>query len=87
MVWNKRMSYIHCFSHLIYNLLLEHYKKTWRAELNGVHQLLVYADDVNLLGENTGATKRNKEALLFTRKEVGLEVNREYRHMSQDCRA
>jgi hypothetical protein len=46
-------------------------------KLNGTHQLLVYADDdVNLLGDNIDAIKKNIETF-DTSKEVGLEVNTE----------
>jgi hypothetical protein len=42
-------------------------------KLNGTHQLLVYADDVNILGRSVHAIKKNTEALVVTSKEIGLE--------------
>jgi hypothetical protein len=46
-------------------------------KLNGTHQLLVYADDVNLLGGNIRVDniKKNIETLIDASKEVGLKVN------------
>jgi hypothetical protein len=46
-------------------------------KLNGTHQLLVYADDVNLLGCNVDAIRKNIETVIDTSKEVGLEANAE----------
>jgi hypothetical protein len=45
--------------------------------LNGTHQLLAYADDVSIVGENIDTTQKNTKALLDASKEVGLEVNLE----------
>jgi sorting nexin-29 len=44
-------------------------------KLNGTHQLLAYADNVNLLGDNIDATKKNTETLIDASKEVGQEIN------------
>jgi hypothetical protein len=39
-------------------------------KLNGTHQLLVYADDVNLLGDNIDTIKKHMETLIDASKEV-----------------
>jgi hypothetical protein len=44
-------------------------------KLNGTHHMLDYADDVNLLGDNTDTIKKNTEPFIDASKEVGLEVN------------
>jgi len=59
-------------------------------KLNGTHQLLVYADDVNILGESVHTVKKNAETLLVANKETGLEVNADetkYMVMSRDQNA
>jgi hypothetical protein len=45
------------------------------VRLNRTHNLLAYADDVNLPGDNVDAVKKNTENLIDASKEIGLEVN------------
>jgi len=59
-------------------------------KLNGTHQLMVYADDVNILGGSVHTVKENAEALILASKNIGLEVNADktkYMVMSQDQNA
>jgi hypothetical protein len=44
-------------------------------KLNGTHQLLPYADDVNIFGGRVHTVKVKAETLLVRSKEIGLEVN------------
>ncbi|KAJ4447404.1 hypothetical protein ANN_09411 [Periplaneta americana] len=60
---------------------------TVRLELNGIHQLFVYEDDVNMFGESPQMNMENTEILLEASKAIGLEVNPEttkYKIMSRD---
>jgi hypothetical protein len=46
-------------------------------KLNGTHQLLAYANDVNLLRDNIDTIKKNTETLTAAGQEVDLEINAE----------
>jgi hypothetical protein len=46
-------------------------------KLDGTHQLLACADDVNIVGETIDTIQKNTKAVLDTSKEVGLEVTPE----------
>jgi hypothetical protein len=46
-----------------------------RLRLNETHQLLAYADDENLLGDNIDNITKNTKTLIYASKEVGIKVN------------
>ena len=59
-------------------------------KLNGAHQLLAYANDVNILGGSIHTLKKNAEALVASIREIGLEVSADktkYMVMSHDQKA
>ena len=70
------MFYCHCFL----NFALEYANRRVQViqdglRLNGTHQLLVYADYVNILGGSDNTIKENTETLVVASKQIGLEVN------------
>jgi len=59
-------------------------------KLNGTHQLLAYADDVNILAGSILTLKENAEALVAATREIELEVSADkikYMVMSRDQNA
>jgi len=59
-------------------------------QLNGTHQLLAYADDVNILGGSIHTLKENAEALVAATRKIGLEISADktkYLVMSRDQNA
>ena len=57
-----------------YNIIRIHLKQ-YGLKLNGAHKLLVYADDVNILGGNVQSVERNTETWVDANKESGLQEN------------
>jgi hypothetical protein len=79
---HSQYSETRCFIAIAFNSALEHailkvQQNEERNDMNGTHQLLVYADDVNILGDNINTAKKNKEALLKSSRWDGLVVNTE----------
>jgi hypothetical protein len=69
-------------SSLLFNFALEYAlrkveENQVRLNLNGTHQPLVCADDLNLLEDNINTINKNTETLIDAGKEDGLEVNAE----------
>jgi len=67
-------------SPLLFNFTLEYAIRRVQVnqdglKLNGTHQLLVGAYDVNILGGSIHTIKKKAEALVVATKETGLAVN------------
>jgi biotin operon repressor len=51
-----------------------------------MHDLLAYADDVNLLGDNIDTFKKNTETVINAIREVGVEISPEkIKYMLLSC--
>jgi hypothetical protein len=65
---------------LLFNFAIEYAIKRVQVnqdglKLSGTHQLLVYADDVNILGRSVYTVKEEAEALVVASREIGLEAS------------
>jgi hypothetical protein len=69
------MLYHHCFSTFLSYAIRKVQENQVGLKLNGTYQLLAYADDVNLLGDNINTIKKNTGTSIDASKEVGLEIN------------
>ena len=85
------MLYRHCFSNFALEYAISRVQVNQDGlKLNGTHQLLVYVDEVNILGGSVHTVKEIAEALVVASKEIGLEVNGDkskYMVMSRDQNA
>jgi len=82
----------YALSSLLFNFALEYAIRRVQVnhdglKLNGTHQLLAYADNVNILGGSIHTLKEKAEALVAATWEIGLELSADqtkYMVMSRD---
>ena len=82
-------------SPLLFNFALEYAIRRVQVnqdglKLNGTHQLLAYADEVNVLGGSIHTLKENVKPLVVAAREIRLEVSADktkYMVMSRDLKA
>jgi len=83
---------VDALSPLLFDFALEY--AIWRVQVNqdglkfnGTHPFLVYAGDINILGESVHPIKKNAASLGGASKDTGIEVNADktkYLVMSRD---
>ena len=78
-IWNG-LKQGDALSPLLFNFALEYAIRRVQVnkvglKLNGTHQLLAYADDVNILAGSMHTLKENADALVAATREIGLEVS------------
>ena len=71
---------VYVLVYALFNFALEYANRRVQVnrdglKLNGTHQLLAYADAVNILGGSIHTLKENAEALVAATREIGLEVS------------
>jgi len=75
-------------SPMLFNFALEYAIRRFQVnqdglKLHGTHQLLAYADDVNILGGSIHILKKNAETIVAATRKIGLEVNADkYKYMA-----
>jgi hypothetical protein len=62
---------------LLFNFALDYSARKVGIKLYDTYQLLVYADEVNLLADNIDTAKESTETLIDGSKKVSLQVNAE----------
>jgi hypothetical protein len=74
---------------MLFNFALEYAIKRVQInqdglKLNGTHQLLAYADDVNILGGSVHTVRESADAEVVASEGIGLEVNASTWSVSRD---
>jgi hypothetical protein len=93
MVGNKEMLYTTALQSALECSNMKIQENQMRLNLNEIHEILAYPDEINVLGGNIDITKKKStETLIYASKEAGIEVNIEKTKyilgvLSPECRS